>query len=93
MTVRNDHQPAPNSTTTYAITALTDLVETARDMIHDAPTEATQRSAVNLAHTLDAARTALVQEGDDYLDSAWAFIDAGRKLIATTQVNIDRAKR
>lgn len=86
------HQP-DRSSTRYALTTLSDLVATARSMIHDAPTEATQRSAINLAHTLDAARTALTQEGDDYLESAWAFIDAGRRLIAATQINIARAKR
>lgn len=87
------HRPIERTATRAALTALTDLVDTARAMILDAPTEVTKRSAISLAHTLDAARTSLTQEGDDYLESAWAFIDAGRRLIDATQINIARARR
>lgn len=35
------------------------------------------------ATQLDAARTRLVQEGSDYIVTAWATIDAARALIAS----------
>lgn len=81
------------TTTHAALTALSALVSEARELAVDAPTGELIDAARGLSRTLDAARTRLVQEGDAYLDAAWAFVEGGRKLIATTRVNIERAKR
>lgn len=58
-------------TTKPATDALTELVQVARERGHD-----------RIAQTLDGARTRLVEDGTDYLDAAWAFVDAGRKQLA-----------
>ena len=64
-----------------ALAALAALVETARRRAAtaraygDAPLE---KALNDVADTLDRARTILVEEGDTYLDAAWAFVDAGR---------------
>jgi len=39
---------------------------------------------------LDAVRTTLVQEGDEYLQTAWAFVDAGRLTLAKIITRIER---
>lgn len=76
-------------TTKPATDALTDLVNTAR--VRAARERNTiggsARRAADLdeiALTLDRARTRLVEDGIEYLDAAWAFVDAGCKQIATT---------
>ena len=40
------------------------------------------REFARLADTLDRVRTILVQEGADYLEAAFAFLDAGRLVSA-----------
>lgn len=64
---------------------LTDLVHTCRWRAN----VARYWNQHNLVHayesagrTLDATRTRLVQEGEDYLSAAWSFIDAGRMQVA-----------
>ncbi|SDP07054.1 hypothetical protein SAMN04487788_1932 [Microbacterium testaceum StLB037] len=81
------------STTIAAARALSDLVATARERGLNARELGIQRPAyglLNIAIDLDSARTRLIQEGDDYLDAAWAFIDAGRRMIADHSETIER---
>lgn len=64
-----------------ALAALAELVQTARRRASTAQwwgdtTKA--RAYADVADTLDRARTILVEDGDAYLDAAWAFVDAGR---------------
>jgi hypothetical protein len=69
----------------HADNALADLIASAR-------IRADKATAVNLpdtayvltdiAATLDRARTRLAEEGDDYLDAAWAFCDGARTILA-----------
>ena len=40
------------------------------------------RALRDIATTLDRARTILVEDGDDYFDAAWAFVEAGRLTLA-----------
>lgn len=64
-----------------ALAALADLVDTARRRARTAHAHHDEHTAcayATVADTLDRARTILVEEGDDYLDAAWAFVDAGR---------------
>ena len=64
-----------------ALAALADLVETARRRAATARAygdDALAKALSDVADTLDRARTILVEEGDTYLDAAWAFVDAGR---------------
>lgn len=68
-----------------ATDALTDLVETT-----DARAARCRAAGdFGLAHefeairqTLDGARTRLVEDGPEYLEAAWAFVDAGRRALA-----------
>ena len=72
-------------TTTTATNALTDLVGTARTRAIRARANGNDNhgeSLLSIADTLDAARTRLVQDGTEYLDSAWAFVEAGRAALA-----------
>ena len=65
--------------------ALTDLVDTARTRAQTSEDHGDTRRAralLDIATTLDRARTILVEDGDDYLDTAWAFVDAGRRTLA-----------
>jgi hypothetical protein len=82
-----------SGTQAAALEALGDLVATART--HADVERLNRRTgwAQNwdtLASSLDAVRTRLVQEGDDYLEVAWAFVDSGRLTIAR---HISRARR
>lgn len=43
--------------------------------------------------TLDAARTRLVEDGPNYIDAAWGFVDAGRRQLASHRASIERAER
>lgn len=77
--------PTDAQTTKPATDALTDLVDTARtrrNRAADAGLIATARTYDEVAQTLDGARTRLVEDGIEYLESAWAFVDAGRKFLA-----------
>lgn len=73
--------------TKVATNALTDLVTSARHIGEEWTAQGSVRASYvhaleGLASTLDAARTRLVQDGESYLDVAWAMIDAGRRLVA-----------
>lgn len=75
----------PASITKPATDALTDLVITARSRARACRVRSeTTRAAEldNIAKTLDGARTRLVQDGPEYLDAAWAFVNAGRTALA-----------
>jgi hypothetical protein len=78
-----------------ALTALTDLVDTARKHRDETPENRIgwRHQWDNIAQQLDATRTTLVQEGDDYLDVAWAMIDSGRLTIARSLVRAERRTR
>lgn len=72
-------------TTKPATNALTDLVKTARtraDQARSAGLDGTAKTLDNIALTLDGARTRLIEDGIEYLDAAWAFVDAGRGALA-----------
>lgn len=71
----------PDSPKTIALDALDDLIRTAqhraernRRLDHDAQAKAHD----DIAATLRGAVTRLNEDGDEYLDAALAFIDAGR---------------
>jgi hypothetical protein len=75
--------------------ALVDLVDSARghrDAHEAAHKIGTAQTFDNLAKHLDAVRTTLIEEGDDYLDVAWAFVDAGRLTIARHLVRLARGR-
>lgn len=68
-----------------ADSALEDLVETALVRAGDAAKaglRSTGRKLTDVALTLDSARIRLHEDGEYYLDAAWAFVDAGRSIIA-----------
>lgn len=68
-----------------ATDALLDLASTALLRAADAyraGLRSTGRKLTDVALTLDSARTRLIEDGDNYLDAAWAFVDAGRAIIA-----------
>lgn len=70
--------------TLAASRALNDLIDTGK-MLEQAARKVDGDTADYIAGTLtklDAVRTRLVQDGADYLDEAWAFVDAGRRIIA-----------
>ncbi|KNY07927.1 hypothetical protein [Microbacterium sp. GCS4] len=72
-----------NTTTTAE--ALTELTTTALDRAADAQRAgltATARKLTDIGLTLDSARTRLIEDGEYYLDTAIAFVDAGRNIIA-----------
>jgi len=76
-----------------AVDALTDLVATARthaDVARLDGREGWAQNWDNLAYNLDATRTTLVQEGEDYLPVAWAFVDSGRLTIVRYMARIGR---
>jgi len=79
--------------TVHCINALSDLVHSARRLATRAEladAARLHRVAVSIADTLDRARTRLVEDGDEYLDAAWAFVDAGRKHVAQLGIRVDR---
>jgi hypothetical protein len=72
-------------TTAPATRALTDLVDTARARAARARADGldgTAKTLDQIARTLDGARTRLIEDGIEYLDAAWAFVDAGRGALA-----------
>ena len=84
---------ADDMNTIAATRALSDLVDTARShglSARDLGLKRTAFALLNIAIDLDSARTQLVQEGESYLDAAWAFADAGRRMVADYVAVIDR---
>lgn len=72
-----------------AANALTALYVTARDRATFADADTMPHVAQGLrkiATTLDRARTRLIEDGPNYLDAAWAFVDAGRTLLANYEI-------
>nr|WP_274637065.1 hypothetical protein [Microbacterium bovistercoris] len=81
----------PRTPTVHCANALTDLVHTARALASRADIAGATRltrSAAIAADTLDRARTRLIEDGDEYLDAAWAFVDAGRRILAGLSARI-----
>jgi len=78
-----------------ALDALTDLVEVARKHRDETPDNRPgwRQQWDHIANQMDAARTALIQEGDDYLETAWAMVDSGRITIARHLVTVNRRPR
>jgi Na+/phosphate symporter len=73
------------SPTTAALVALCDLVDTARDLAAVALKRRDKHRAARLhqiAQQLDATRTRLVQDGEDYIRTAWAYVDTARRMLA-----------
>ena len=72
---------ARSTSTVAAARALTDLVDSAR-ATHDRAVSKRRRLIAHrctvIAVQLDAARTRLVQDGDEYIPTAWAYVDAAR---------------
>jgi hypothetical protein len=69
------------SPTIAACRALSDLVDSARATRSTALSKRRKEIAHRcdvIAVQLDAARTRLVQDGGEYIDTAWAFVDTGR---------------
>ena len=76
--------------TLAALRALNDLIETGR-MLEPVARRVCPPAAHELDGTLerlDAVRTRLVQDGADYLDEAWAFVDGGRRMIAAYGIQV-----
>lgn len=72
------------SPTTLAANTLTNLVDEAWTLSHLATAHRDRRAAygcINIASQLDGARTRLVQEGVAYIDDAWTFIAAARRML------------
>lgn len=72
------------SPTIAALNVLNDLVNVCRDLLKVALRRGRRDIAARLsiiASQLDATRTRLVQDGREYIDTAWSFIDAGRVAI------------
>ncbi|MDQ1169577.1 hypothetical protein QE392_001381 [Microbacterium proteolyticum] len=70
--------------TIAALRALNDLIETGR-MLEPFACRVDPSTADNLTGTLtrlDGVRTRLVEDGNEYLDEAWAFVGGGRRIIA-----------
>ena len=61
-----------------AVRALSDLVDTAR-ATRDRALEKRRREIANrcqvIASQLDATRTRLVEDGEEYIGTAWAYVD------------------
>jgi hypothetical protein len=80
------HERAAQTGPTVACArALSALVDDARAMIPEAVAARRRHVAHRLAVVvaqLDAARTRLVQDGVDYLECGWAWVDAGRQAVA-----------
>jgi len=82
-----------NSPTIAAARALSDLVDTGRGLAqqaHALDLHVTGRYVESAIDTLDRARTILVDEGDSYIDAAWAFVDAGRVALARATAKLTR---
>lgn len=78
-----------------AIRGLSDLIELMKvegDRADKNDVPRTWRALAIGARQLDAIRTRLAQ-GDDCLDEAWAFVDAGRVFLAQQIMNLDRTVR
>lgn len=79
------------SLTAPALNALSEFVDDARttaDRAAGMGLAQTCRRIESLALDLDAARTRLVEDGPDYLDAAWAFLDAGRRILAQYRIQL-----
>lgn len=73
------------SPTIAATRALNDLVDEARRLRNLAMKQRREDRRKRLdiiAKQLDATRTRLVQDGERYIPTAWAIVDAGRQAIA-----------
>jgi hypothetical protein len=85
MTDRTDR---PSLAEIGTLNALTDLIVTARRQEQRASIRERMRLRSMIAQ-LDAARTRLVQDGDEYLEVAWSFLDAGREAVVALTLRLD----
>jgi hypothetical protein len=79
-----------------AFDALTDLVDTARMYREEADRAGFYGRTQTwdaLALHLDGCRTRLVEEGEEYLTTAWAMVDAGRLTVARHIIRAERSRR
>lgn len=75
------------------INRITTLVDSARDLHVEAKTlgmRVTAKELKDASHTLDAARTRLVEDGPEYLEAARAFVNAGERLLTDRAAHIGR---
>lgn len=76
-----------------ALDALNDLIATARTMRDQAGRDhnlGTMHTCDSIAVQLDRVRTRLIEDHDEYLAEAWAFVDAGRLTIARHRARLQR---
>ncbi len=82
------------SPTIAATRAVADLLDTARRrrgqalILGEGDVVFTLASMID---ALDATRTRLIQQGPEYIDTAWAIIDAARYMLAEIKHALDRA--
>lgn len=86
----------PHQARTISLTCgrLTGLIESARTLHTTAKTlgmDTTARRLRSIVHTLDGARTRLVEDGTEYLPAADAFLTAGEEMLAAHATHIGRA--
>ncbi|UGS26604.1 hypothetical protein K8F61_18640 [Microbacterium resistens] len=84
--------PVAAAQTLAAIGALSTLVDdcrTAARRARRARQHALLTEIRRLGNSFDAARTRIVQDGADYLPTAWAFVDAGRRTLSTYLRELD----
>ncbi len=82
-----------NGTEDAALSSLGELIEVCRTHREVASLDGREGWVQNwdmLALSLDAVRTRLVQEGEEYLPVAWAFVDSGRLTITRYMIRIAR---
>lgn len=91
-------------TTERPTRAIVATVETITDLVNSARTQCDRARLLDLpekyadgmhyaALTLDAARTRLIQDGEEYLDAAHLLIDDSRKAIVSVMFLADQAGR
>lgn len=86
--------PRPTHAVLSVTTDLTELLDGARkleQLARDARLTATRKQVRRLALQLDAARTALIQEGEAYLDVALAYLEAAALRLVAHAAHIGRA--
>ena len=78
------------------VDALTDITKAAQagaDAARDKSAEVLMRAALTIRDTADAARTRLVEEGDEYVPVAWAIVDTCRISLAETRLRISHRRK
>lgn len=89
--------PRPTHAVIMTVQALTDAVDSARTQLDRARLLDLRDKYIEGMHdtalALDAARTRLIQDGEEYLDAAHTLLDYSRRTIATVSIEADKAGR